>query len=80
MAAFIKKVKKARLVEHTIRTRDGKLKKIKLARTKAIKIHCTECCGYEYHPKECEIKECALWPFRGKSKAGLSNSDSVEDQ
>jgi len=61
------------MIEHTIRTKGGELKKVKLTRSKAIKIHCTECCGYEYHPKECEIKECPLFPYRGKSEAGISN-------
>jgi len=58
------------MVEHTIRTRDGKKKKVNLGRAKAIKMHCTECCGFEYHPKECEIENCSLWKFRGKSRAG----------
>jgi hypothetical protein len=68
------KGQKSRSFEHIIRTKSGELKKVKLTRTKAIKIHCTECCGYEYHPKECEIKLCPLWLFRGKSWAGLSDS------
>jgi hypothetical protein len=68
-------------MKHEIRHKDGGFVEIeKLTRAKAIKLHCTECCGYEYHPGECEIKECALWPFRGKSLKAIlrpKTSDSV---
>ncbi len=60
-------------IKHTILTKNGKAKSLLLTRGKAIKIHCTECCGYELNPKDCEIENCALYPFRGKSMAGISN-------
>lgn len=53
--------------KHKIRTKSGKLLELELSRALAIKIHCTECMGYEGNPKECGIEECALYPFRGKS-------------
>lgn len=53
--------------KHKIKTKSGKLLELELSRTLAIKIHCTECMGYEGNPMECDIKECALYPFRGKS-------------
>lgn len=55
-------------IKHKILTENGKLKEVVLTRTKAIKIHCTQCCGYgEVHPKDCDIEDCPLFPFRGKS-------------
>ncbi len=38
---------------------------MKLTPLKAIKKHCLECSGYEKKQvRECEIKECVLFPFR----------------
>jgi hypothetical protein len=37
-----------------------------LTRARAIKLHCTECMGWECHPKECTSPLCALYPYRGK--------------
>lgn len=59
------------MVKHKIIKKDRTLKEMNLTRGIAIKIYCTECCGYEYNPKECDIKTCALWPFRGKSLAAF---------
>ena len=36
-------------------------------RARAIKLHCTECLGFEEHPRDCTSKNCALYPFRGRS-------------
>lgn len=41
----------------------------KWTRSKAIKAFCTECLGYETHPKDCTSVNCALYTFRGKSLA-----------
>ena len=35
--------------------------------TEAIKLMCTECCGFEMHPSECVSKTCPLYRKRGKS-------------
>jgi len=53
--------------KHTIRRKSGKLKNVELTRSLAIKAFCTECLGYEGHPKDCECFNCPLWPFRGKT-------------
>ena len=54
-------------VKHTVRRKSGKLKEVQLTRSSAIKAMCTECLGWETHPKECESYNCPLWPFRGKT-------------
>lgn len=60
------------MVEHTIRTKNGKLKKVKITKNIAIKLMCTECLGYgEAHPSECSSVNCPLYPFRGKTLMGL---------
>ena len=50
-------------LEHTVRTRDGKTKKVVINRNEAIKLHCTECMG-DQNPKDCTSPLCALFPFR----------------
>jgi hypothetical protein len=52
----------------TIRTRDGTMLFVLLNRATAIKIHCTECQGWETHPRDCASVLCALYPFRGASR------------
>lgn len=64
-------------MKHIIENKYGKEIEVDMGRTKAIKIFCTECCGYEYNPIECDIKTCSLWPYRGKSLAGISNPKSI---
>ena len=55
-------------MKHAVRHKNGGFVEVDgYARSKAIKLHCTECMGWESNPNECEIKECPLWPFRGKS-------------
>lgn len=69
-------------MKHTIRARHGGTIEVDLFRSKAIKIHCTECCGWgEFHPKDCTDKLCALYPFRGISQAsyGRETSETVEE-
>ena len=53
--------------KHTIHRKSGKLKEVELTRSLAIKAFCTECLGFETHPKDCESFNCPLWPFRGKT-------------
>jgi hypothetical protein len=54
-------------IEHTVRAKSGKLVKVKnYTRGKAIKVHCTECMGWETHPKECTDPNCPSYPYRGK--------------
>ena len=60
------------MARHTIRTRDGGTKEVDIHRARAIKIHCTECMGWDEHPKECTSTKCALFPFRGKSTLAIN--------
>ena len=57
--------------KHTIRRKSGKLKDVELTRSLAIKAFCTECLGFETHPKDCESFNCPLLPFRGKTTIAL---------
>jgi hypothetical protein len=50
---------------HTVRTKDGGQKAIKYGRKQAILLMCTECLGWEGHPKTCTSPLCPLFPFRG---------------
>ena len=52
----------------TVRCADGKLLSVKLTRGLAIKLHCTECCGFETNPADCTSVHCALYAYRGKSR------------
>ncbi len=53
---------------HTVRTRDGYTKAlIPYTRAKAIKVYCTECLGWDLHPRACTDTQCPLFPFRGQS-------------
>ena len=59
-------------MKHEVRTnnfhRTGKTVVIDgYARARAVKIFCTECLGFEDHPKDCTANLCPLFPFRGKS-------------
>ena len=49
---------------HTVRTRDGGTKTLKLTRKLAIHAFCTECLGWEDHPSDCTARMCPLYPFR----------------
>ena len=56
-------------VLHTVRTRDGGEKAIKMGRRLAIFLMCTECLGWEGQPKDCTSPLCPLFPFRGATRA-----------
>lgn len=50
---------------HTIRHKDGgKITIQNYSIFKAVKLNCSECCGFESDPRECIDKLCPLWPFR----------------
>jgi len=53
--------------KHKVRKKDGGLKEVSLTRATAIKAFCTECLGWQTHPRECESYNCTLYPFRGKT-------------
>ena len=56
-------------MKHVIRTRDGNTKKVDYSRALAIKALCTECLGWEVHPRDCQSKMCPVYPFRGQTMA-----------
>lgn len=58
----------AERVKHTIRSPDGGTKQVTLTRKTAIFAACTECMGFETHPKECTSKTCPLYPYRGLTR------------
>ena len=62
-------------MKHTIRHKDGRTVEVEMARALAIRLHCSECGGWEAHPKDCPDTLCALWPYRGKSLHAISRSE-----
>lgn len=58
--------------KHKINHRDGGFVEINhYTRSKAVKLYCTQCLGWESHPKDCDIADCPLFPFRGKMLATM---------
>ena len=55
-------------MRHIVRAADGRGVELNLTRGLAIKVHCTECMGYEESPAECTSANCALYPYRGKTR------------
>lgn len=55
--------------QHTVRTRDGGTVTLTVNRGAAIKLMCTECLGWDTHPRDCTAKLCPLYPFRGLTTA-----------
>jgi len=54
--------------KHTVKHKDGGLIEIdNLTRGKAITLFCTECMGWETHPKYCTAPTCPLFPYRRKT-------------
>jgi len=52
---------------HRIRSKTGELVEVGgYSPRKAIKAFCTECMGFETHPKDCTSTNCPIYPFRGK--------------
>ena len=57
-------------MKHTVRHRNGKTTVIdNYTRGKAIKLMCSECMGFESHPKDCTDPLCPLFPYRGITMA-----------
>jgi hypothetical protein len=40
---------------------------VELTRATAIKAFCSECLGWETHPRDCTSTHCPLYPFRGRT-------------
>lgn len=66
---------------HTVRAADGGTVELNgYGRRLAILSHCTECCGWEMHPRDCTAVNCALYPYRGltsKTRASESQAKSA---
>lgn len=75
-----KRAPKPTVVLHTIKTRDGGTKAIKYGRKQAIFLMCTECLGWEQHPKNCTALRCPLYPFRGFTLASQWSKADKEAQ
>jgi len=73
----MKKVKKTGVIKHTIRTKDGGTKTLKLGRSLAMALMCTECMGWEENPSECSVPLCPLFPWRVRSRAGYEGDGEV---
>jgi len=55
-------------MKHTVRSMDGGTKDFApYTRGLAIKLHCTECMGYESDPKHCTDTKCALFTYRART-------------
>lgn len=63
------------MAKHTIRTQDGGTITLDYARSQAIKLHCTECLGWETHPQKCTATLCPLFPFRGQTLASRHSKE-----
>ena len=68
----MKKGDKCKTFTHTVRTNKedgtGRVTIENYQRALAIRLHCTECLGFEGDPtKDCTSKLCALYPFRKKT-------------
>lgn len=60
---------------HTVRHKDGGKVTIKnYTISKAIKNCCSDCCGFETDPRECNEKTCELYPYRGYSKSNRTRA------
>jgi len=68
------KPKKTKSITHTVRARNGKLVQLKLSRVLAMKIHCTECMGFESDPMDCTAKLCALYPWRRRTQSTINGT------
>ncbi len=59
-------------MKHTVHNNnDGTIEIDEYTRGKAIRIHCTECMGFETNPSECTSVNCALYPYRKKNIHGI---------
>jgi len=69
-------------VSHIVRARSGENIAINgLTRSKAIKLFCTECLGWESSPAGCTSPLCPLFPYRGRTMASQGNfKESLEGE
>lgn len=65
---------KRKVVSHTVIGKSGLPVSVEhYTKNVAIKLMCTECCGFgEVNPKECNAKNCPLFPYRGKTLKTIS--------
>lgn len=73
------KLRKASRAEHTVRTADNDFVRIpRLTRGLAIRMHCTECLGWQGNAKEdCTDELCCLFPFRGRSLRAYRGTEAL---
>lgn len=60
--------------KHTIRWQ-GDTREIEPTPLRCIKFMCSECMGWETHPKDCKDALCPLFPYRGKAKRLIGDSE-----
>jgi len=66
--------------ETIIRAKEGGYVKVIITKAQAIKLACTECCGWsEMNPKECPDKFCPLHIFRGKMQLAYQDGKTLEE-
>lgn len=54
-------------LKHTVRSPVGDVEVASYTMRRAIRVHCTECLGWEGEPKKaCTDGRCPLFPFRGR--------------
>lgn len=59
-------------ISHTVRTPTGTKTIPRLTKAMAIKLHCTECMGFNTADvARCTSPLCALYPFRKSTRAAL---------
>lgn len=63
-------MQKRKSINHTVRTKDGKILEIKnYTRSTAMKLMCTECMGWNgSEVKDCKDNLCPLFPFKRVSQ------------
>lgn len=60
---------------HTVGHKDGGTITIKnYSIFKAVKLKCSDCCGFESDPRKCIDKLCPLWPFRDYTLANRTRA------
>lgn len=65
---------------HTVRHKDGGTVTINnYIRSKAIKLMCSECMGFDENPKNCTDNRCPLFPFRGLLRANRTRNEKAEE-
>ena len=71
-------------MKHTVRSKEyGTTKKVvdidNYTRGKAIKLFCTECLGFEDHPRDCTALKCPLYPFRARTTLAYDEGRDMVD-